>query len=122
MFDKGVDSIHSSELIYLRELTLVLEQLLSKETNNQAVRECLDKTYSFLYTRLEEELISCASYLNKMKYNEIRFAKIASHLIFIKHFSKFINDSGRKVESISQLLKNTSSNFNTFLTTQLTNF
>ena len=104
VFDKGVESIHTVYYYYLVELTRVLDSLLedfekariSLEINGK-VKAFFNEKYAFLIDRLRKELdvsYSCLS-IDKMNYNDIRYTKIVTHVMFIQKLKNHSNELNR---------------------------
>ena len=120
VFDKGVESIHSSYYEYLSQLINKLEALLSKNNISCEIEQIFNEKYKFLCDRLKREVDLALNSLEKtsLAYNEIKFSKIVYHLMFLKRLVAFTdrNSEGSLIYSqISEKLKAHSSNLNCFM-------
>lgn len=123
MFDKGVDAIHSSEIIYLNELARTIDDMLNQHVvKNDCcdIATSLEKTYRLLESRLTHEMLTYKSSLKHMKYNDIKLTKIANHLMFLRLFLKRIektnnnnnnNDNFTKYQNVLENIRDLNFNF-----------
>lgn len=126
VFDKGVESIHFVYYHYLQELTQFLGSILEKREkkySNDTIQErryfqIFEEKYKFMCERLRNELDIALGYLNneKMSYNDVRFTKIATHIMFIQSLSKFANESNKlEFENVLEKVKKYDRQINCFI-------
>lgn len=110
VFDKGVETVHSAHFIYLYALLGKLEHRKSTSLNEK---------FEIMVERLEKEIDMMARCLNSMSYNELRYSRLASHLLFIMNDSIQAQLTTENRERLDKLLdsklKDVSTYFNSFL-------
>ena len=116
-----MESIHFVYYQYLIELTQKLRSLLPFTTeiqNKEKLRDQFNQEYKFLCDRLRKELELAMSCLNieKMSFNDVRFTKIATHIMFVESLSEFANDVNKiECENILDKVKTSNRQINCFL-------
>lgn len=110
VFDKGVETVHSAHFTYLSELLDKLEH-----------RKCvnLNEKFETMIERLEKEVDMVARCMNSMSYNELRYSRLASHLLFVMNDSvqaQLATENRQRLDKLlDSKLKDVSTHFNSFL-------
>ncbi len=96
VFDKGVESIQNSYYFYLIYLSDALVHLMKRIdqqlTIYKSIFDYLNLKYNFLSKRLSVELELALKLICQMYYNDLKYTKIASHLMFLQKLAAYAND------------------------------
>ena len=122
VFDKGVESIHFVYYHYLVVLCQSMKSLLAANNIdtivNKQIENCININYAIICDRLSQELdcaLDCLS-ANKMAFNEIRYTKLSTHIMYMQALKENVNKSNRdKFEKVYKDLDLTKSRLNCFM-------
>ena len=118
VFDKGVESIHFVYYHYLTELTQSLCYFLNKSSNESKLKSQFDQKYKFICDRLRKELdltFGCLI-VEKMSFNDVKYTKIATHMMFVQSLSSYANDTNKlESETVLEMIKKHDRQINCFI-------
>ncbi|CAF1076680.1 unnamed protein product [Brachionus calyciflorus] len=113
VFDKGVDAINTSYLYFLIELIKQIETILVLD-KEESLLNLFKVKFELIKGRLNSELDFSLKYLdiNKMGFNDFKYSKVSSHLMFISNLGKYY-ESG--FEDVKIKLEKSELNLNCFI-------
>ncbi|CAF1018189.1 unnamed protein product [Brachionus calyciflorus] len=113
VFDKGVDAINTSYLYFLIELIKQIETILVND-KEESLLNLFETKFELIKARLNSELDLSLKYLdiNKMGFNDFKYSKVSSHLMFLSKLVKYY-ESG--FEDVKNKLEKSELNLNCFI-------
>lgn len=83
VFDRGVESIQNNSFYYLIDICNSLNKLL-ENTETKDINDYLNLKYKQIIEALDNEITYAIEQLDKMLFNDVRYAKMSCCLKFLK--------------------------------------
>ena len=110
-----MESIQNSYYYYLIDLSDALAKLL-RRLDTEDIKALFNEAFNRLGERLNTELDQTLDSLKKMLFNELKYTKLACHIMFLQKLSSFATDKNKtELNSVVDKIQANHEYFNSFL-------